>query len=292
MAIATFCTDPKTVDYVLDVLASFDPLPPLAAPADETTTIAPPVLPADAATPQPTASVDPMPAISEREKIARKRQKDAVRQAAYRAKKRDMSHVTSVTSRVTECDSVTPPLVLSPQSQRQESPFSEEITRTSTQEGLSDLGNARGDRHTERHAVTRDMSRLSVTGVSQVADLSRSSVPNVTDDGAFGMAVAAWCEGVSQVTGVPCTRPTFGELRALLSAIAAHRPPSDTDIVEWARSKAKAWVKAAAPSTVNALKFKDWLDGGEKPSQTRLRRVQPMPEGRPAWLPKEVKWGA
>jgi hypothetical protein len=82
----------------------------------------------------------------------------------------------------------------------------------------------------------------------------------------------------------------MGELRALLSAMAAHRPVDDTDVVEWARKTATAWAKTG-PSSVNAFKWKDWLDSGQKASQPRLRRVQPAPVERPAWLPAGEKWG-
>lgn len=88
---------------------------------------------------------------------------------------------------------------------------------------------------------------------------------NATADGAFGMSVEAWCEGIALATGVPCSRPSVGAVRTLVGAINEHVPVG-ADVVVWAKGTAKQYAEANAGRTLSPFGFCDWLTSG-KPSR-------------------------
>lgn len=103
------------------------------------------------------------------------------------------------------------------------------------------------------------------------------TITNATDDGAFGMAVAAWCEGISLETGQPFARPAIGALRVLIGALSQHRP-ADAEPVEWAREVAREYARARRGGTLSPFDFANWMNSGkpvreERESGTRRRAL-------------------
>jgi hypothetical protein len=89
------------------------------------------------------------------------------------------------------------------------------------------------------------------------------------------MAVANWCDGIRQITGVPMLQPRGAPLRTLLEALAAHCP-AGADPVDWAQQQASAYAKAQAGVPLSPFKFADWLSSGRPDRNTA--RVFPKPD--------------
>lgn len=75
------------------------------------------------------------------------------------------------------------------------------------------------------------------------------------------MTIAAWCEGISVVTGEPCTRPAAGAVDVLVRALRDHAP-SDAEPVAWAKSQGEAYALAQRGTKLSAFGFSDWLSSG------------------------------
>lgn len=117
---------------------------------------------------------------------------------------------------------------------------------------------------------------------------TRDATPNATRDGACGMAVSAWCEGIKSVTGVVFIPPTGSPLRQLLESFKAHRPEG-AEVVAWARDTAAEYARARKGQQLSAAWFAEWLGSG-KPERgsgvlKRVREVQPgaTDGGKSAW---------
>jgi hypothetical protein len=162
---------------------------------------------------------------------------------------------------------------------------------SNTVETVSETEQKRGVTPRARALIS---SSLISSSESQEREPEREPPRNATADGAFGMSISAWCDGVRSVTKKPLTRISIAETKVLVDVFAAHCP-RDKDVVEWARDKG-ALFASSEPPTLSAFKFKDWVDKGEtawRPSGTRKRGdVQPVGEGRPDWLPEGVPWNS
>ena len=105
------------------------------------------------------------------------------------------------------------------------------------------------------------------------------AVTNATDDGAFGLAIAAWADGVGRATGNRFVLPPRGgsELQKVIAAIAAHCP-DPAGRVEWAREAGEAYGRAYRGDRPNAHDFLDWENGGRSsPRERSSPKVQPAP---------------
>lgn len=138
------------------------------------------------------------------------------------------------------------------------------------------------------HSVTADTVTPSVTDpcndsvpgsgsgsdlkIQRDPEIQDRGVRNPTDDGAFGMAISAWAEGISLETGVPCQPPIGGPLRQLVAASNAHRPVT-ADPVTWARETAQEYARAHRGRELSVFAFVRWLESGrpEQGSQVRVR---------------------
>jgi hypothetical protein len=91
---------------------------------------------------------------------------------------------------------------------------------------------------------------------------------NATQDGAMGLTVAAWSEGIRSVTGAKAgPLPRGGALRALLDALDRQRPDRE-DEVSWARRAAVAYARANAGKALSEHFFASWLSsGGQVPAE-------------------------
>ena len=134
-------------------------------------------------------------------------------------------------------------------------------------------------------------------------------IRNASDDGAWGMTVEAWCEGISDATGVPCTRPTHGQVRQLLDCQAKHRPVT-AEPVAWSRSSAGEYARATSGRELSTFGYVRWLDSGKTapvervsgtvvkapPDPETLRRLKKQDEeervAREARLCREAEEGA
>lgn len=121
-----------------------------------------------------------------------------------------------------------------------------------------------------------------------------SARTNATQDGAFGMLVASWAEGIRSVTRAdyrpPCGKPA-GELAAQLRRACSGAP----DECAVARALGAEYAEAQAGLVLSPFKFADWLGSG-RPKRARIgpaepppdapsrRRVAPLPRGVPAPL--------
>ena len=114
------------------------------------------------------------------------------------------------------------------------------------------------------------------------------SVRTASDDGAFGMTVDSWCQGVSDVTGRPCTRPTHGQQRQLIEAQANHRPVTE-EPVAWSRSSAAEYARAHKGQELSTFGYVRWLDSRpiERPSGL-VAKAPPRPPKRPESVPERL----
>ncbi len=120
---------------------------------------------------------------------------------------------------------------------------------------------------------------------SEIAAAARHAT-NATADGAFGLAVSAWCEGVTKATGAPCSVARGGAVQALVDAIVTHCPDVNAR-VDWARSQGAkfASVQLAAGQIIKPHGFGDWLNSVSPDKPSGVRRVavaalvQPAPPG-------------
>ena len=94
-------------------------------------------------------------------------------------------------------------------------------------------------------------------------------IRNASDDGAFGMTVGAWCEGIASVTGTPCTTPLHGPMRQLIECQSKHRPAGE-DPVEWSRKSAAEFARAFAGRALTTFGYVAWIDS-DKQSGTVLK---------------------
>lgn len=124
--------------------------------------------------------------------------------------------------------------------------------------------------NSERGSETRvrvmnpgDASPVTVTVTGGDAAVTR--ITNASADGAFGMSVTAWAEGVRSVTGKPFLAPYGGssELQKLVGAIVLHCPNVD-DRVAWARGQGAAFA-STNKGKLSAHSFVDWLNSPRSP---------------------------
>jgi hypothetical protein len=115
------------------------------------------------------------------------------------------------------------------------------------------------------------------------------SVANSSDDGAFGMTVEAWCEGISSVTGRPTTRPTHGQQRQLVQAQTTHRmrEAPNADPVAWSRDSAAEYARSYAGRILSTFEYVRWIDSN-RPSGTVLK-ARAVDEENPYARQKQVR---
>ena len=155
------------------------------------------------------------------------------------------------------------------------------------------LGLTVGSMHADAQPSPKDAPEPILTQPPTIPEATAARPRNATADGAFGMAVSAWADGIAEVTGVKCSLPRNGsaELVKLLDAFAAHQTSGES--VSWARETAAAFARAQAGTRLNAFAFADWLNSGRPvrgqpaksaestndPSRRRLPpRHRPAPE--------------
>lgn len=179
-----------------------------------------------------------------REEIESRRADTRTRVSTFRAKKRVGSGAHDVTSNE-ECNTVGNAL--------QASPVTDLATR-GVPGSDSDSDSVISEREPEREPDSTPASRPAAT--------SQVRIRNATDDGAFGLSVDAWAEGVRSATRNPFVLPRGGssELSKLVEAILAFAGTADR--VGWARDAGAAYAKARAGEKLNAHGFLDWLNSG------------------------------
>lgn len=93
----------------------------------------------------------------------------------------------------------------------------------------------------------------------------RASV-SPSDDGCFGAAFQAWCDGVGEATRKPFAPPRGGAANAIVDAIRVHEPVI-ANRVSWAKQRAKEWVafRKAKGLDLNPFKFGEWLNSPAAP---------------------------
>jgi hypothetical protein len=111
----------------------------------------------------------------------------------------------------------------------------------------------------------------------------RTGVVNASADGAFGMAVNSWADGIRSVTGKPFVPPRGGELGKLLDAFDAHAP-AGADRIEWAREAGGAYARARAGEMLNVHRFMDWLNSDRAARGLKMpSHIQRAPAGGSLW---------
>lgn len=110
-----------------------------------------------------------------------------------------------------------------------------------------------------------------------------ASGTNATADGAFGLLVTAWAEGIRSVTGVDY-RPPRGKAAAELSEILKGPCAGAPDACEAARQLGAEYARANPGTVLSPFKFGDWL-GSKKPVRSRGPTLQPAPAGGSFWKP-------
>lgn len=104
------------------------------------------------------------------------------------------------------------------------------------------------------------------------------TVPRVrtTDDGASGMAVTSWLDGIRSVMQTPAgCRPNQWELEAIASAIRGYAPEGQ-DAVAWAARAGAAFARAkrGGSAGLSGDNFAVWMrSGGHVPTAPKPRPV-------------------
>jgi hypothetical protein len=90
---------------------------------------------------------------------------------------------------------------------------------------------------------------------------------NAAADGAFGLAVTAWADGIRSVTGKPFTLPAGGsaELSKLVGAMHSHCPDPGQR-VDWSRAQGADFARSNR-GKLSAHSFVDWLNTPEAQRQ-------------------------
>lgn len=101
-----------------------------------------------------------------------------------------------------------------------------------------------------------------------------------TDDGCFGMAVSAFCEGIRSVTKKDYLPPRGSELNLLVDLMEAHEKDPEKRI-DWARRNAREFAQTAR-GKLNLFAFKDFVQ-----SPRAVPRVQSAPQGKRRWRTAE-----
>jgi hypothetical protein len=107
-----------------------------------------------------------------------------------------------------------------------------------------------------------------VTGVTEPVTDSvtppRARPSNATADGAGGLAVSAWAEGIRSVTRKPFSTPRGGstELVTLIDCMLDHCADHAAR-VDWAREQARRFA-GSHKGKLNAFSFRDWLNSGDE----------------------------
>lgn len=147
----------------------------------------------------------------------------------------------------------------------------------------------RNDSVTERNGEKETEAPLKAP---QGAVRSETRATNATADGAFGLAVAAFADGVRSVTGVPFAPPRAGaELQKLVGAIVAHCP-NVAERVDWSGEAGAAYARAYRGQRIHTHGFVDWLNSGRvAPAPTRnpyeqKQGVEPDGTVRRTWVRK------
>lgn len=139
-------------------------------------------------------------------------------------------------------------------------------------------------------SISTSLSDLSSLGSGSPslpsAPMSTREPMHATDDGVMGYAVAAFAEGVTEVTGRPFVLPPASglEMRKLVKDIVT-LCPMPTEREAWARAAAIRW--ATGNEVLTIFDFHEWLNRGEreKPSGSRkvVKLVQTEPAEGPIW---------
>jgi hypothetical protein len=227
--------------------------------------------------------------------LTRARQLAAQRARTWRAKKRTCPEMTSrnvthadrnVTRNVTAVTSVAPP----------GSPLSENLP------GISSISKIPGDLGSEtrasesvterdgRHVTERDASRVTERDGQRDArpppvvqlPLQSSSLRNITADGAGGLAVTAWCDGIRSVNlGAVVLTPRGTELAKLCEALVAVEPDPGKR-TQKAFADGAAFARARKGEKISAHGYVDWLQGDRSERGSGIRKVLLQPAS-PHW---------
>lgn len=121
-------------------------------------------------------------------------------------------------------------------------------------------------------ARERDASRDAVTAVTLVTQGRK--VRNVTDDGANGSSVDAWCDGIASVTGRPFTRPTPGVAKQLVQCFVDRG--WGYEVVEFqARAAGAAYARAFKGRTMSPFRYVEWESSG-RPDPSKPQESGPV----------------
>jgi len=176
----------------------------------------------------------------------------AERTAAWRESRRhvtaspvsqDASHVTEVTSRVTS--PVTAERHASPLSSSPSLSVSPEVSNGS-----------------ESETEERDARDVTSPGDVTTVTVTEPVRPNATGDGAFGMLVDSWADGIRSVTGSHFPSPrgrAGGHLSEILRTVCA----GANDACVAARVAGAEYARANAGRTLSPFNFGDWLGSGK-----------------------------
>lgn len=127
---------------------------------------------------------------------------------------------------------------------------------------------------------------LGVGSLSSQGERERESgtirvVRNATDDGANGMSVGMWCEGIRSVTGKTYPMPTHGLQTMLVGCFVAQNWGGE--IGESARAAGAAYAIAHAGRTLSPHGYVAWEGSGRPSVGPAKAPLQPVPPGGRAW---------
>lgn len=113
-------------------------------------------------------------------------------------------------------------------------------------------------------------------------------IRNASDDGAMGMTVTAWSDGLSLVTGAPSSPLAAKAVQILVGALAAHRPV-DAEPVAWSRQIAADYATANKNRTLSPFGFSDWLASGKPQKPAPANGAAPPKTGADPYAPPELR---
>lgn len=134
--------------------------------------------------------------------------------------------------------------------------------------------------HTSHNGVVTGSGSDSPSGsVSEISGEPERGPPrNASDDGAGGLAVTAWAEGIASVTKQMFVAPRYGkELEKLVLGLVEFCPDY-AKRVAWARQAGAEYATKQAGIRLNAHGFLDWLNSG-RPDRNAKPETPPEPPG-------------